>query len=248
MGHRRELLPAGAQDRRRRRKRGRKSCGCSPIARGSGTPVTFRAAGTSLSGQAVTDSVLVLLGDNWRGCRISRRRPDRSRCSRASSAPTPTAASRRFGRKIGPDPASINAAMIGGIAANNASGMCCGTAQNSYQTLAGDARRARRRHACSTPRDRREPRGVPAHAQADLVERLDAPRPAARGRRGAGRAHPAQVQDEEHHRLQPQRAGRLRRPDRHPRAPDDRLGRHARLHRRDHVSTPCRSTPTRPAR
>ncbi len=43
----------------------------------------------------------------------------------------------RFGRKIGPDPASIDAAMIGGIAANNASGMCCGTAQNSYHTLVG---------------------------------------------------------------------------------------------------------------
>ncbi len=42
-----------------------------------------------------------------------------------------------FGRKIGPDPASIDAAKIGGIAANNASGMCCGTAQNSYHTLAG---------------------------------------------------------------------------------------------------------------
>ena len=41
-----------------------------------------------------------------------------------------------FGRKIGPDPASINAAMIGGIAANNASGMCCGTSQNSYKTIA----------------------------------------------------------------------------------------------------------------
>src|SRR6187431_817697 len=50
------------------------------------------------------------------------------------------AANRRLaplGRKIGPDPASIDAAMIGGIAANNASGMCCGTAQNSYHTLAG---------------------------------------------------------------------------------------------------------------
>jgi D-lactate dehydrogenase len=41
------------------------------------------------------------------------------------------------GKKIGPDPASIGAAKIGGIAANNASGMCCGTAQNSYRTLAG---------------------------------------------------------------------------------------------------------------
>ena len=41
-----------------------------------------------------------------------------------------------YGRKIGPDPASIDAAMIGGIAANNASGMCCGTSANSYRTLA----------------------------------------------------------------------------------------------------------------
>jgi hypothetical protein len=35
-----------------------------------GTPVTFRAAGTSLSGQAVTDSVLLLLGNRWRRCQI----------------------------------------------------------------------------------------------------------------------------------------------------------------------------------
>ena len=36
-----------------------------------GIPVTFRAAGTSLSGQAVTDSVLVVAGDAWNGCRDS---------------------------------------------------------------------------------------------------------------------------------------------------------------------------------
>ena len=35
-----------------------------------GTPVTFRAAGTSLSGQAITDSVLVLLGDGWRRAEV----------------------------------------------------------------------------------------------------------------------------------------------------------------------------------
>ena len=35
------------------------------------TPVTFRAAGTSLSGQALSDSVLVLLGDGWRGIEVS---------------------------------------------------------------------------------------------------------------------------------------------------------------------------------
>jgi D-lactate dehydrogenase len=101
-----------------------------------GTPVTFRAAGTSLSGQAVSDSVLVMLGDGWRGIEVA--------ADGASITLQPgvigAAANRRLaplGRKIGPDPASIDAAMIGGIAANNASGMCCGTAQNSYHTLAG---------------------------------------------------------------------------------------------------------------
>ncbi len=101
-----------------------------------GTPVTFRAAGTSLSGQAITDSVLVLLGDGWRGMQVA---DDSSRISLQPGV-IGAAANRRLaalGRKIGPDPASIDAAMIGGIAANNASGMCCGTAQNSYNTLAG---------------------------------------------------------------------------------------------------------------
>ena len=38
--------------------------------------------------------------------------------------------------RIGPDPASIDSAMIGGIVANNSSGMCCGVDQNTYKTLA----------------------------------------------------------------------------------------------------------------
>ncbi|MGW8195391.1 MAG: FAD-binding oxidoreductase, partial [Desulforhopalus sp.] len=32
--------------------------------------VTFRAAGTSLSGQAITDSILVRLGEGWRRYRV----------------------------------------------------------------------------------------------------------------------------------------------------------------------------------
>lgn len=101
-----------------------------------GTPVTFRAAGTSLSGQAVSDSVLVLLGDNWRAARPS---PDGRRITLQPGVIGAVAnrALAPFGRRIGPDPASIDAAMIGGIAANNASGMCCGIAQNTYRTLAG---------------------------------------------------------------------------------------------------------------
>jgi D-lactate dehydrogenase len=99
-------------------------------------PVTFRAAGTSLSGQAITDSVLVLLGDSWRGCTVG----PNARTITLGPGVIGAEANRRlaaFGRKIGPDPASIDAAMIGGIAANNASGMCCGTKQNSYHTLEG---------------------------------------------------------------------------------------------------------------
>ncbi len=97
-------------------------------------PVTFRAAGTSLSGQAVTDSVLAMLGDGWSGIEVA----PGADTIRLQPGVIGSDANRRlipFGRKIGPDPASINACKIGGIAANNASGMCCGTAQNSYRTL-----------------------------------------------------------------------------------------------------------------
>src|SRR6185369_1062466 len=134
-----------------------------------GTPVTFRAAGTSLSGQAVSDSVLVMLGDGWRGIEVA--------ADGASITLQPgvigAAANRRLaplGRKIGPDPASIDAAMIGGIAANNASGMCCGTAQNSYHTLAG----VRVVLADGTVLDSRDAasRAEFARARPDLVEGL----------------------------------------------------------------------------
>lgn len=98
-------------------------------------PVTYRAAGTSLSGQSITDSVLMVATHKWKkyeildnGMKI-RLQPGITG-SRANIYMAP------YGRKIGPDPASINAAMIGGIASNNASGMCCGTSQNSYKTIA----------------------------------------------------------------------------------------------------------------
>ena len=105
-------------------------------ARAHGRPVTFRAAGTSLSGQAITDGVLALLGEGFATCEIA---PDAGSV-RLGPGLIGSEVNRQLlphGRKIGPDPASINSAKIGGIAANNASGMCCGTAQNSYRTLAG---------------------------------------------------------------------------------------------------------------
>lgn len=99
-------------------------------------PITFRAAGTSLSGQAVTDSVLALIGEGFATCEIG---PDAAtvRVGPGIIGGEVNFRLAPYGKKIGPDPASINACKIGGIAANNASGMCCGTAQNSYRTLAG---------------------------------------------------------------------------------------------------------------
>ncbi len=105
-------------------------------AREHGRPVTFRAAGTSLSGQAVTESVLALIGEGFATCEIG---PEAATV-RVGPGIIGGEVNYRLaphGRKIGPDPASINACKIGGIAANNASGMCCGTAQNSYRTMAG---------------------------------------------------------------------------------------------------------------
>lgn len=106
------------------------------LAHAEHVPVTFRAAGTSLSGQAISDSVLIVLGDNWNGREI-RNGGEQIRLQPGVIGANANAVLAPFQRKIGPDPASINAAKIGGIVANNSSGMCCGTAQNTYKTLAG---------------------------------------------------------------------------------------------------------------
>ena len=132
-------------------------------------PVTFRAAGTSLSGQAISDSVLIVLGDNWNGREI-RGQGTQIRLQPGVIGAQANAWLAPFGRKIGPDPASINACKIGGIVANNASGMCCGTAQNTYHTLAG----IRLVLADGSRLDTEDPTSVAAFRQhhGDLLERL----------------------------------------------------------------------------
>jgi D-lactate dehydrogenase len=100
-----------------------------------GRHLTFRAAGTSLSGQAVSDDVLVEIGPFFRGARVL------DDGARIWTQPGVVGAHLNrllapHGTRLGPDPASIDAAMIGGILANNSSGMCCGVVQNSYHTLA----------------------------------------------------------------------------------------------------------------
>ncbi len=96
--------------------------------------ITFRAGGTSLSGQAVTDGILVDLSNYWRKV-IPENNGETVRVEPAVTGANVNLALKKFGRKIGPDPASINAAMMGGILSNNSSGMCCGVIQNSYHTL-----------------------------------------------------------------------------------------------------------------
>jgi D-lactate dehydrogenase len=97
-------------------------------------PVTFRAAGTSLSGQAVSDSILIVAGKHWENYHLS---DDHQTITlqpgiiggQVNKILAP------FGRKFGPDPASINSCMVGGIVTNNASGMSCGTHANSDKEL-----------------------------------------------------------------------------------------------------------------
>lgn len=96
--------------------------------------LTFRAAGTSLSGQAISDSVLVVATHGWKNFELLENN-QKIKLEPGIIGSKVNQFLAPHGLKIGPDPASIGAAMIGGIVANNASGMCCGTAQNSYQTI-----------------------------------------------------------------------------------------------------------------
>ena len=96
--------------------------------------VTFRAAGTSLSGQAQGDGILLDVRRHWGGVNVEangrrlRARPG-TILSRANLA------LHAHGYRLGPDPASASACTIGGVIANNSSGMCCGTTQNAYKTV-----------------------------------------------------------------------------------------------------------------
>lgn len=97
-------------------------------------PVTFRAAGTSLSGQSISDSVLVVAGKNWERYKVSED-GERITLEPGIIGSRVNAILKPYGRKFGPDPASIGSCMVGGIVMNNASGMSCGTHANSDREL-----------------------------------------------------------------------------------------------------------------
>jgi len=97
-------------------------------------PIVFRTGGTSLSGQSITDGILVDLSQYWDKVTIE---VDGAsvRVQPGITGAMVNSYLKPFKSKIGPDPASINSAMIGGILSNNSSGMCCGVKMNSYHTV-----------------------------------------------------------------------------------------------------------------
>ncbi|MFM7838679.1 MAG: FAD-binding oxidoreductase, partial [Chitinophagaceae bacterium] len=98
-------------------------------------PLVFRAGGTSLSGQSITDGILVDLSKYWNTIKIEEE-GQLVRVQPGLIGAQVNQQLKKWNRKIGPDPSSLSAARMGGILSNNASGMCCGVKDNSYHTLA----------------------------------------------------------------------------------------------------------------
>ncbi|MET4620932.1 D-lactate dehydrogenase [Arthrobacter sp. 2762] len=100
----------------------------------SGMPMVFRSGGTSLSGQGITDGLLMDVRRHFRNVEVL---DDGARVRVGPGATVRSVNARlaAYGRKLGPDPASESACTIGGVVANNSSGMSCGTEFNTYQTL-----------------------------------------------------------------------------------------------------------------
>lgn len=97
-------------------------------------PVTFRAAGTSLSGQAISDSVLIVAGKHWEQYEVLEE-GKAVRLQPGIIGQRVNEILKPYGQKFAPDPASVKSAMVGGIVMNNASGMNCGTHANSDKVL-----------------------------------------------------------------------------------------------------------------
>jgi D-lactate dehydrogenase len=103
-------------------------------ARRTGTPVNFRGGGTSLSGQAGTEGILIDVRRWFSGVRIE----DGGQRARIRAGTLLGLANRllaRHGFKLGPDPASKDIATLGGVIANNSGGMRCGVTWDPYSTV-----------------------------------------------------------------------------------------------------------------
>ena len=97
--------------------------------------LTFRGACTGINGQTIGEDVMVRFsGPAWTGIEVL----DGGGSVRARSMASGNAingALAPFGRIIGPDPGSISVATLGGMAANNSTGMCCTIEQSIFHTM-----------------------------------------------------------------------------------------------------------------
>lgn len=104
------------------------------FARDTGHTLTFRSAGTSLNGQAMTNDILVDMKTNFRGMEVLDG-GKRFRCRPGVILGDAQAVLRRHGFMLGPDPGSTASASVGGVVATNAGGMRCKIERDSYHTL-----------------------------------------------------------------------------------------------------------------
>ena len=95
---------------------------------------TFRAAGTSLNGQSLSDDILIDVRRHWYGATVEED-GRRVRTRPGMILGHVNAMLGRYGRRIGPDPASSHACTVGGVIANNSGGMRCTVRNDAYQTV-----------------------------------------------------------------------------------------------------------------
>ncbi len=105
------------------------------LARETATPVTLRAAGTSLNGQAQGDGIMIDVRHHWRGVQLVDDAGTHVRLKPGTVVSHVNRLLARHGRRLGPDPASVDACTVGGVIANNSGGMRCGTTADAYSTV-----------------------------------------------------------------------------------------------------------------
>lgn len=99
-----------------------------------GVPVTFRAGATSLSGQTSGSGWLVDIRETQTEIEVLNNGAQ-VRCQPGSLLRKVNAILAPYGRRLGPDPASEIACTIGGVVANNSSGMTSGHLRTAYHTV-----------------------------------------------------------------------------------------------------------------
>lgn len=103
-------------------------------ARRTGRGLTMRGGGSSLNGQSQTEDILVDMREHFRTVEVL----DSGKRLRGQPGVVLNRANGhllRHGRMLGPDPASSGAATLGGVIANNASGMTSGVIHTANKTL-----------------------------------------------------------------------------------------------------------------